>query len=462
MKKLFKEFSCGAIVSFVASLIVCGLLISVAILSKANIQKLQIEHLILEKSIQINEVISKLLYKTQALAAIVIQGDGDVKNFDQIAAVIVANDPVILNVLLAPDGIVSKAYPLYGNEAVIGLDFFSEGEGKVEAMAARDSGSLTMGGPFNVIQGGQALVGRLPVYIDTPDDVRKFWGLVSVTLRFPQILENMGLETLKTHGFAYELWRINPDTNSRQVIAYNYDYAKPKSRFVEEQINILNAAWFLKVWPVYTWYHHAENWIFIVVGFFICFFVLFVLQNNFELRQMKSFFEQMAKIDPVTGIYNRRYLDENLKRVINSLSRSDGTLSLLMIDVDLFKNYNDAYGHSKGDICLRTIAEVLGKSLLRADDFVTRYGGEEFVVVLPNVNEKGACMVADRLLESMRNRSIPHEASSVADYITISIGVTTGVVQHTYSGENYIQRADKALYMSKQNGRDRYTFLPLL
>jgi diguanylate cyclase (GGDEF)-like protein len=177
---------------------------------------------------------------------------------------------------------------------------------------------------------------------------------------------------------------------------------------------------------------------------------------------MKTMFEQMAKVDPVTGIYNRRYLDENLKRVINSLSRSDGILSLLMIDVDLFKNYNDAYGHSKGDICLRTIAEVLGKSLLRADDFVTRYGGEEFVVVLPNVNEKGACMVADRLLECIRDRAIPHEASSVADYITISIGVTTGIVQHTYGGDIYIQRADKALYMSKQKGRNMYTFLQLL
>jgi len=461
MKKFSREFSYIAIISFCASLILCGFLISVAIISRANIQKLQMEQLILEKDIRINEVISGLLYKTHALAAIVVQGNGNVKNFEQIAPVIVADDPVILNVLLAPDGIVSNVYPLYGNEAVIGLNFFNKGEGNVEAMAARDTGSLIMGGPFNVVQGGQALVGRLPVYIDTPDEARKFWGLVSVTLKFPRILEDMGLETFAARGFAYELWRINPDTSEKQIISYNYNHAKPKSRFVEKQINILNAVWFLKVWPIYTWYSHAENWIFIVVGFFICFLVLFVIQNNFELRQMKSFFEEMAKIDPVTGIYNRRYLDENLKHAISSLSRSDGTLSLLMIDVDLFKNYNDAYGHSKGDICLRTIAEVLRKSLLRSDDFVARYGGEEFVVVLPNVNEKGARMVADRLLDSIRNRGIPHEASNVANHITISIGVTTGTVLHTFSGDNYIQRADKALYISKQNGRDRYTFLPL-
>jgi len=462
MKRLSKGFSCAAIVSFLVSVILCGFLIGIVIINKGHIKKLQIEQLILEKSVRINEVISKLLYKTHALAAVVVQGDGDVKNFDEIAAVIAAKDPVILNVLLAPDGIVSKVYPLYGNESVIGLDFFGGGAGNVEAIAARDSGGLIMGGPFSVVQGGQALVGGLPVYIDTPDEARKFWGLVSVTLKFPQVLENMRLETLKTNGFAYELWRINPDTKDRQIMVYDYNHARPVSRFVEKQIKIFNAIWFLRVWPVYTWYSRPENWIFIAAGFFICFFVLFILQNNCDLRQMKIIFEHMAKIDPVTGIYNRRYLDENLKRVLSSLSRSHGTLSLLMIDVDLFKNYNDTYGHSKGDICLKTIAEVLGAGLLRTDDFVARYGGEEFVVVLPNTGEKGARMVADRLLDSIRNRGIPHETSTVAECITISIGVTTGVVLHTYSGDNFIQRADKALYMSKQYGRNMYTFLQLM
>jgi len=461
MIRLSRGFSGIAVISFLVSLILCGFLISVVIVNRANIEKLEIDQLILEKSTRINEVISQLLYKTHSLSIVVIQDSGDVKNFDAIAPVIVADDPVILNVLLAPDGIVSKVYPLHGNEAVLGWNYFDEGAGNVEAMAARDSGSLVLGGPFNVVQGGQALVGRLPVYIDTPNEKHHFWGLVSITLKFPEILEDIGLETFKTHGFAYELWRINPDINEEQVIAYDYDYAQPKYRYVQRQINIFNTTWFLKVWPIYTWYHHTENWIYIAVGFFICFLVLLVVQNNYELREMKIIFEQMAKIDPVTAIYNRRYLDENLKRIIASLSRSNGTLSLLMIDVDLFKNYNDAYGHSKGDICLKTIAEVLSQSLLRADDFVTRYGGEEFVVVLPNTGEKGARMVADRLLESIRNRGIPHEASNVADYITISIGVTTGTVLHTYSGDNYIQRADKALYVSKQSGRNMYTFMPL-
>jgi len=204
-----------------------------------------------------------------------------------------------------------------------------------------------------------------------------------------------------------------------------------------------------------------DNKIQIIVGLFISLIVLFIVQDNVALRRMKGVFEEMANIDPVTGIYNRRYMDENLRHIIKLLSRSNGTLSLLMIDVDLFKYYNDTYGHSKGDSCLKTIAEVLKESLLRADDFVARYGGEEFVVVLPSTDENGARMIADRLLESIRNRKITHEASTVANYITISIGVTTGIVQHTYSGDDYIKRADKAMYISKQNGRNRYTYLNL-
>jgi diguanylate cyclase (GGDEF)-like protein len=132
-----------------------------------------------------------------------------------------------------------------------------------------------------------------------------------------------------------------------------------------------------------------------------------------------------------------------------------------MIDVDFFKKYNDTYGHSMGDVCLHVIAATLGKNLARADDFVARYGGEEFAAALPNTDENGALLVANKLLESVRALGIPHESSSIADYVTISIGITTGSVVYTQSLHDYLKRADEALYMSKQNGRNRCTSLPL-
>ena len=163
--------------------------------------------------------------------------------------------------------------------------------------------------------------------------------------------------------------------------------------------------------------------------------------------------------DALTGIYNRRYMEENLKRIMTLLSASGGTLSLFMIDVDFFKKYNDTYGHSMGDDCLKTIAETLDQSVPRSDDFVARYGGEEFVVVLPNTNEHGARVLAHRLLENIRKRNIPHATSDVEDRVTISIGITTGNTACAHEISDYIKRADGALYLSKQNGRNQYTHL---
>ncbi len=165
--------------------------------------------------------------------------------------------------------------------------------------------------------------------------------------------------------------------------------------------------------------------------------------------------------DPLTGIYNRRFLDKNLNRIIASLSRSDSVLSLLMVDIDYFKKYNDTYGHSEGDNCLKIVAETLRDSITRTEDFVARYGGEEFVVVLPNTGEIGANMVANRILGNIRKCGIPHERSSAASCVTVSVGVTTGKVEHTHSADDYVRRADEMLYQAKRDGRNRYVFARL-
>jgi diguanylate cyclase (GGDEF)-like protein len=165
----------------------------------------------------------------------------------------------------------------------------------------------------------------------------------------------------------------------------------------------------------------------------------------------------MSLIDALTGIYNRRFLEENLERTIKALSRSESKLSILMLDVDYFKKYNDTYGHNMGDTCLKAVADTLAKSVVRSDDFVARYGGEEFVVVLPNADEQGAKKVAERLLRNIRTLNIPHEKNDAASFVTVSIGGATNIVNHSHTVDHYFKRADEALYKSKQDGRNRYT-----
>jgi len=169
-------------------------------------------------------------------------------------------------------------------------------------------------------------------------------------------------------------------------------------------------------------------------------------------------FLNITIIDQLTGAYKRRYMDGHLKKIIKSLDRTNTNLSLLLIDIDYFKKYNEVYGHDAGDNCLRIIATTLIQTVSRDIDFVARFGGEEFAVILPNTDKNGLHMIAKKLLEKIRECKIPHKASHIADYVTVSIGGTTSVVKHLQQAQDYIKSAEKALYESKKNGRDRYTY----
>jgi diguanylate cyclase (GGDEF)-like protein len=176
-----------------------------------------------------------------------------------------------------------------------------------------------------------------------------------------------------------------------------------------------------------------------------------LLRQTFELSDKVNY-------DALTGIFNRRYINENLPRLLKTLSRSGGLLSVAMLDIDHFKNYNDIYGHGEGDMCIKLIAQSIFDSLLREDDFAARYGGEEFLIVLPNTDEKGAQSTVERIFKNVANHKILHEGNSAAPYVTISAGFTTAFVKPNHNADAYMKCADDALYFSKQNGRNRYTF----
>ena len=167
----------------------------------------------------------------------------------------------------------------------------------------------------------------------------------------------------------------------------------------------------------------------------------------------------IVHLDVMTGVYNRKFMEDSMERIAKSLMRRGGSLGIMMIDVDHFKRYNDTYGHSKGDSCLKAIAKAIQSSLFRPDDFVVRYGGEEFVVVMPDSGETAARVVANRVIDNVRLLDIPHEKSKTAEHVTISVGVTVSQVTNIQDIEEYIKRADQALYHSKNTGRDRYTYM---
>ena len=188
-------------------------------------------------------------------------------------------------------------------------------------------------------------------------------------------------------------------------------------------------------------------------------------ERDDELGELSKTIQDLitkANIDALTGIYNRRFMEANLERTMGYLSRQGGMLSVLMLDIDFFKKYNDTYGHEQGDKCLKAVAMTLSGAITRASDFVARYGGEEFVAILPNTDEPGARLVAEKIIENVRSINIPHVQNAAAPYVTVSVGVTTGNVKFMQGWETYVKRADEALYMSKEHGRNQYTYLDFL
>jgi len=174
-----------------------------------------------------------------------------------------------------------------------------------------------------------------------------------------------------------------------------------------------------------------------------------------EQRAIQSELELRSLIDPLTGLHNRRYFDDRLTKEYSRHSRSGAELSVLIMDVDHFKAFNDTYGHVRGDDCLRQVANVIKDAMARPSDVAVRYGGEEFVCLLPETDSAGALTVAEHIRHNVMRLSIPHSASSASQIVTISIGVATIRCDKDGSATDIIAKADDQLYAAKSNGRNR-------
>lgn len=176
--------------------------------------------------------------------------------------------------------------------------------------------------------------------------------------------------------------------------------------------------------------------------------------DNARIQSMADELERLSFLDGLTGLANRRYFDRSYEKAWRSCMRDKAPLTVLMLDVDFFKPYNDHYGHQQGDQALRDIARAISFEAGRPQDLVARYGGEEFIVMLPWVDEAAAAHMAERLLQAVRDLALPHAASSCGDIVTISAGVATTVPRQPEEMGTLISAADRALYQAKRDGRN--------
>ena len=217
------------------------------------------------------------------------------------------------------------------------------------------------------------------------------------------------------------------------------------------------------------------NWLFFhqsftgasILGMVICYIsehrtrTVFLQSRLLELEKEKSDamaveMEKMSREDPLTGLANRRYFDDVYQREWRRMQRDGVSLSVMFIDIDFFKLYNDHYGHQKGDECIQAVSAIIANQAKRAGDLAARYGGEEFVVVYPQTSADAMESIAERTLNEVRAAGIPHEKSRVSDHVTVSIGIATVIPSKKLNPEDALKQADAGLYKAKASGRDRF------
>lgn len=178
------------------------------------------------------------------------------------------------------------------------------------------------------------------------------------------------------------------------------------------------------------------------------------VRNHLDNKRMRDELARMTVTDALTGLGNRRRLERALIEETSRLARTEGLLSVIILDIDFFKRFNDALGHAAGDHCIVMVASTLNRAVRRAADLAARYGGEEFACVLSGVGFDDAMALAQSIQERVRGLGIHHPNSDVAPYVTVSVGVATAACVPGAPSDLWIRKADQQLYLAKESGRD--------
>lgn len=182
-----------------------------------------------------------------------------------------------------------------------------------------------------------------------------------------------------------------------------------------------------------------------------------IVRDITKQKQIEEELKNLSYKDGLTGIFNRRAFDETLEKEWKRADRNNAPISLIMMDIDYFKRYNDAYGHLMGDECLSLVAETIHRTCIRSGDFVARYGGEEFVAILPGTDLEGATLMAETIRANVEELGVEHKNNSTGPNVTISLGVVAAQNVKELTVKKFLGCADESLYESKRMGRNCYS-----
>ncbi|ART82201.1 signal transduction protein [Oceanisphaera profunda] len=419
--------------------------------------QLLMEEVVSVQAAAIERRLNSSLSSTFILAQEVRRSNGQFKDFDLYAKEVMQTLGAVSNLQLAPNGVAQQIYPLAGNEKAIGHDLLYVDERRAEAWEAINTKTLTLAGPFMLVQGQMGMVGRNPVFLEKNGE-QQFWGFTTALIYLKDLLSFTELDQLTQKGYAYELSRLHPDTGLIDIFAHSS--SKLTNQLVRKKIRVPNDEWTLAMGRPTDFTSQ------IIVGLMLSLFTagiftLLVRRILFEPNRLRSLvkiqtlqLELLAFNDELTGLANRRSFTEQLDQAILHTQRAGQSLALLYLDLDNFKRINDSTGHADGDRLLTEVAQRLRTSV-RETDIVGRLGGDEFAVILMNI--KSVEQVRTVAAKIIAHIGKPVQLAQNEAIVGASIGITLAPEDGTSSGE-LLRNADLAMYESKRAGKNQLSF----
>ncbi len=422
-------------------------------------QQILLSHIVTTEAASIERRLTHSLSTTYILAQEVRRTKGNMANFHQYAKDIIQWMGGVSNLQLAPEGIIRKVHPLQGNEQAIGHNILVDDKRRDEALLAVKERRLTLAGPFELVQGGVAVIGRNPVFLRLGDR-ESFWGFTSALIYLDDLLKSTDLETLEAKGYRFVIEKKEEKTGEwRQFSRSKLDIGQT---FVASIVNVPNGFWRIKLSPgvvANSWWSLLLLVIALVVAALGAYFTYRILLEPIKLRRLvkekTKELEYLAFHDALTGLASRRLLQEKINEHLERVRHTDNILGVLYLDLDNFKRINDTMGHDMGDQLLQAIALRVQSCVSQGVDIVSRMGGDEFAVLLTSIDsKKDAEVIAKQLINTiaevikLRHREVVMMAS-----IGITIGPEDGLL-----AEELLLNADLALYAAKNNGKNQYKF----
>lgn len=417
-------------------------------------QELHLDQITSAQASAIERRLNRSLSATYLLALEVRFNNGEVNNFNNFADETIKALGGISNLQLAPDSVIKHIHPLEGNEKALGHNLLEDDRRRKEAHLAIKERKLTLAGPFELIQGGVAVIGRNPVFIEEGGE-EKFWGFASALIFLDDLLAVTDLKQLEGDGYQFQLARKHPDTGNWEVFASSKAEIDGISASVP--INIPNSYWTLSLsrpLPNRPMNQTEGIGLSVLVAGVLALLLAYILREPDRLRglieEKTQQLNELAFYDVLTGLVNRRLFIQQLEQEVKALQRNGKKAALMYLDLDDFKKVNDTLGHNAGDQLLVEVAKKL-KGTMRSSDIICRLGGDEYAILMMDVTDSQDCQkISEKIITSVSSEII---LEGISLTVGISIGITI-IPDDSNTIREMLNSADLALYESKKQGKN--------